>query len=520
MKFFKFIILFSSYFIIVCGNISINTNTHNNNNTHRNNHPNIHNNTHRNHFNLRNNHNNTHNIHRNNNNNTHNKNHINLHNNTHRNNHFNPRNNTHNINNHNITQNNSKNSNENSKNNDNKKSNNNKHNNNNNNDNKNNDIITTEIQLNKYYNNLIKSNTFNKNKDNNCSLQLLSNALNYASNNNHKELLLTTPCIDEESFGNYLSDYIESRICANITGLHFISLFNKSPSSSNSMISYLPEVIFNTNQNINGLEIAIKICTCHSICHENPYALLQSEVHMVRDILRPIVLQYYHENLMKKKNPPSILSTFWKSVLKSPYKQETSKLPEIPDVSIHYRCGDNTVGHYGFLAFPAFLNRIPANVSTIYILSESISRKSTERRVTRCNSILTSLLTFLSTHYPSATIGLIRGGNIFDDFIRLSLSSITICSVSTFCYYAGMSSINDVYFPITRLFAKATAPFYSSNIHWLDKYPSESVLLGQEIQYQPDKVLIRMLQSPTGSRPTPPPYIDLKKKPVQKYTTD
>lgn len=351
----------------------------------------------------------------------------------------------------------------------------------------------------------------------NCTLISLQESLLYAEKY-HPNILVTTPCIHHESFGNYLSDYLESRICANLTGLHYISLLSSS-SSSVSLLSSLPHSIYHPHASTNGIITAKKICTCYSICHENPYALLHSEVHMVRDILRPLVVTYYHQN-MKKRNSIELSKLFWKSSLKSSYLSHPSSLPLIPDVAIHYRCGDNVVGHYGFLSFPIFSNRIPNTTTTIYILSESISRKQTEKRIQRCNLILTSLLEYLEHHFPSATIGILRGGNIYDDFTRLSLSSMVICSVSTFCYYAGLTSMNTVYLPITRLFAKATTPFYSSNIHWLDRYPSEEILLGQHGQYLDDQQLLQYLHHPMGSRPLPPPYIDLKKKPVVKYSSD
>jgi hypothetical protein len=47
-----------------------------------------------------------------------------------------------------------------------------------------------------------------------------------------------------------------------------------------------------------------------------------------------------------------------------------TSLPLVPDAAIHYRCGDNFVGHYGFLPFRAFLATIP-KVVFFLVLFES-----------------------------------------------------------------------------------------------------------------------------------------------------
>jgi hypothetical protein len=43
-----------------------------------------------------------------------------------------------------------------------------------------------------------------------------------------------------------------------------------------------------------------------------------------------------------------------------------SKLPLVPDVAIHYRCGDNIVSHYGFLPFLSVM------LLAVYIISSKL----------------------------------------------------------------------------------------------------------------------------------------------------
>lgn len=146
-------------------------------------------------------------------------------------------------------------------------------------------------------------------------------------------------------------------------------------------------------------------------------------------------------------------------------------LPAIPDVAIHYRCGDNTVGHYGFLPFRAFTQIIQSPVQTIYIMTESSSRKSRDDQRIRCNLLLKSLHTYLVKSFPNTIVLLLRGQDIYTDLYRLTFANITICSVSTFCLYPAIANSNSAYFPVTRLAAKATKPYYGTSFHWVENPP-------------------------------------------------
>lgn len=248
---------------------------------------------------------------------------------------------------------------------------------------------------------------------------------------------------------------------------------------------------------------------------------------MVTDILRPVFDQ--HLNTMKENRheiEQYIMKNNWKSSLKLPYHNSATgslittvasvsrSLPMIPDVAIHYRCGDNTVGHYGYLAYPAFKRRIPPSSSTIYVMAENPSRKTNPLRSDQCNAILTGLFDYLTDEFPEASVVILRGANMYDDMTRLALANTTICSVSSFCIWPALSSTTKAYFPITRLIAKATAPVYDNkHFQWLDVFPDEIVLAGVKSKRMDNAHIVKFLNNPKGFRPQPPQYVlDRKKK--------
>jgi hypothetical protein len=230
---------------------------------------------------------------------------------------------------------------------------------------------------------------------------------------------------------------------------------------------------------------------------------------MVRDILRPVFDKHFVTMTEQKQEIENrITLSSWKSVVRSPHDDKSTSLPMIPDVSIHYRCGDNTVGHYGYLAFPAFKRRIPSNATTIYVMTENPSRKTNSQRTNQCNAILTGLFEYLKKEFVTSSIVILRGANMYDDMTRLALSKTTICSVSSFCIWPALSSTTMAYFPITRLIAKATAPVYDPrHFQWLDSFPDEIVLSGVKSKRMDNSQILKFLLKPKGFRPLPPQYV-------------
>jgi hypothetical protein len=154
------------------------------------------------------------------------------------------------------------------------------------------------------------------------------------------------------------------------------------------------------------------------------------------------------------------------------------QLPNVPDVTIQYRCGDN-IGFsyiYGILPFAAINSRIPPNSKYIYVLSDHPSRAVHSPYSGRCQLILQSLFEFLKESNPKSIIVVKRGGDLYLDYVRMALSKVLVCSASTFCLWPALANVQrggQVHFPLTALIANADdidlAPkSFGPNFHWIN----------------------------------------------------
>ena len=116
----------------------------------------------------------------------------------------------------------------------------------------------------------------------------------------------------------------------------------------------------------------------------------------------------------------------------------------------------------------------------------------------KCDVILTHLLKFLTQHFPSAAVLVLRGGNAFHDMTRMAYANQTFCSVSTYCFWPAVVSRERVYFPVTKLIAGGHEFKYHRGFEWLSStaYP---VLLGIRVRLQSVSETIKHLWG-TGSR--------------------
>mmetsp|Transcript_32282 Transcript_32282/g.30777 ORF Transcript_32282/g.30777 Transcript_32282/m.30777 type:complete len:387 (+) Transcript_32282:371-1531(+) len=304
-----------------------------------------------------------------------------------------------------------------------------------------------------------------------------------------RQILVNSPCLGSDSFGNYLGSYFESIACANKVGLDYISVAKvyepKTAHAMTSFISYLPNYIENKNTySFKKIKSLLQIhCQCPSNCHEQRNAEWINGLDIIKPIISNVLLKYLNLKLTKKNTivEKNDLSTV-------PY---TTKLPLIPDVAIHYRCGDNFVGYYGFLRFHVFKDKIPFNSKYIYILAEKRTRKTSKNPdlAMKCDSILHSLSTFLKLHFPNSVILVKRGDNLYIDMVRFAYARTTICSVSTFCLWPGIVNNGTVYFPRTKLIAggDVTVPL---GFIWLDE---KDLILGAENLYTPARELVYKL---------------------------
>jgi hypothetical protein len=276
-------------------------------------------------------------------------------------------------------------------------------------------------------------------------------------------IFVTTNCLGLDSLGNNLGSYFENVACSYFTGLHYISAVpiwepaeNDLPSPFLSKLPYLIEHPSPVADAKLAKEKINEICRCPGSCHERPLALWTKSLFLIKPILAQAVKYQYNSFL---DNPSSAVKNYTTVVPTDLTNvQADKKLPLIPDVAIHYRCGDNFVGHYGFLPFKAFKNILKEpydsnKIQTIYVLADSKDRKTKHKRhlVQKCDEIFNSLYRYLHQAFPKASIVIRRGDNIYLDFIRLSYARYTICSVSTFCLWPAVLNGRKAYFPQTRL---------------------------------------------------------------------
>lgn len=211
-----------------------------------------------------------------------------------------------------------------------------------------------------------------------------------------------------------------------------------------------------------------KNCPCPGSCHERPYAAWIKGIHFIK----PILIDALNYHIEKSQQQPKILSVTSSRNNDNSYSKTSESfqntivnnddltsvpigtiLPLIPDAAIHYRCGDNFIGHYGFVPFRAFKEKIPPDANTIYVLAEKKTRKTITKPHLQatCNVILNSLFGYLQENFPKATILIRRGDDLYLDMARLAYAKTVVCSVSTFCLWPAIINNGTAHFPRTRL---------------------------------------------------------------------
>ena len=359
-----------------------------------------------------------------------------------------------------------------------------------------------------FYQNLTVNFQFNVKKQEEHSL-FHSIQLTNQSKGWNNVLIFTREEDISHSFGNYLSDYLETRICANISNLHFYnplppsnptnpstttttittsttSITTSHPSKSTiirhnfplSRFIFHPHSISIHNKTIEEMK---KLCPCDRNCHGEINSLIFSHPFHVKEILLPL-FQLLETNFPKFISLSS--SNIWKITLRSLSLQQGGEqnqrkqpnlskksitsstistpdsihsIPSVPDVIIHYRCSDN-VRHkrMGLLTFQQFNHTLipPNTTQSIYIITEPLSRTSTGWHFPpgSCDSILTSLHEYLSNQFPKTTIVTLRGEPLLHDLYRIYSTKIIFCSASTFCYYpALLSPYSNYKYPLSSI---------------------------------------------------------------------
>ena len=300
------------------------------------------------------------------------------------------------------------------------------------------------------------------------------NADHWKSLSHGQPILVNSPCLGSDSMGNYLGSYFEIISCSYLSGLHYVAVAKAYEPLSKHMpsafISHLPDFLkHNSTVTPEKAREAIKMnCRCDNSCHEIPGAAWTKSLHIIRPM--------FVEALLFHLNDPSTPTRTIVNQTDISSEKVGRVLPLIPDAAIHYRCGDNFVGDYGFLPFRAIKDKIPLSSGTIYVLAEMRNRKTVERPhlASKCDAILHSLWKYLCHHFPKATVVVKRGDDIYVDMARLTFAKTTVCSVSTFCLWPAIASNGTAYFPRTNLVLRGTTSV-PLGFQWMS---SPSVVLG------------------------------------------
>jgi len=265
-------------------------------------------------------------------------------------------------------------------------------------------------------------------------------------------VLVSSACLGVDSLGNYLGNYLENAACAGKLGVPFVVVAKvyepRMRDAGNAFLNALPSVVASPQPALQAPKHlnAAAVCPCRESCQENPRALWTSNVETVVRPLLQMALAAHRATLAPNMTVDrGALST----------APAGSVLPLTPDAVVHYRCGDNFVGHYGFVPFPAVAARVPASARTIYILAEARNRKTQtaakQNLAAKCDVVLRALHQYLVGQFPRSVVLLQRGGDPYADLVRLADAPVLICSVSTFCLWPALASNGTVYFPVTPL---------------------------------------------------------------------
>lgn len=223
-------------------------------------------------------------------------------------------------------------------------------------------------------------------------------------------------------------------------------------------------------------ESMIKNCACEKYCWQDKSAPWIEYYHIIQSIMINAVTHHIESTDHKKTsfNPSVDLSINY-----SPKHIEL-----IPEVAIHYRCGDTVPSTtYGFLSFNTIISIIKSNImepESIYVLSDPPKRASIMFQeppfAKKCTPLLESFLKHLQKHFPKTTNIIVhRSGDPLVDFSRLALAKLTICSVSTFCLWPAIANKNKVYFPASSL-AGGYQPLSQSTVAAYKPLPTDSII--------------------------------------------
>lgn len=312
------------------------------------------------------------------------------------------------------------------------------------------------------------------------------------STNGGQVVLVGTPCLGTDSLGNTLTSYLENIACAYHAKMNYITVAkywdpNNMGGSLPVFLRTLPDVYEHPNP-VPTVELAKenlkKHCKCVGSCHERTNSLWYKTLDILKPIVRNALSDHMNNNTLHQNMTVGLTDISNVPIY--------TLLPVIPDSAIHYRCGDNFIGHYGFLPFRAFTSLIPKSARTIYVLAENKKRKANKAKQSICDAIFAGLYQYLHRHFPNATVVVRRGDNLFVDMYRLAQAPNMICSVSSFCLWPALINTSpDVHFPATKLILKGDTSI-NLGFKWILE---PSILKGAQLLVLPPQHVLSQLDN-------------------------
>lgn len=302
----------------------------------------------------------------------------------------------------------------------------------------------------------------------------------------NEEILVHSPCLGSDSIGNYLGDYFENILCAKYVNIHYCAVAKvwepKRKDRPPPFVANLPTQIANgrdksiqpwMDHQVKSSKELIKLyCKCQGSCHEKDFALWTKGTKYIREI--------FHNSLQYHLQATQTTRTIVRQEDLSNMNIGTM-LPLVPTVAIHYRCGDNFVGYYGFLPFHQIISRIPQDAKNIFVFAEKKTRKTSTRThaINICDSIFQKLFETLRKYFPNSSVLIQRGGDLYADMARLTYADVLICSVSTFCLWPAIASNGTAYFPKTKLISGGNTNLRDLGFQWITE---PRIVLGVEVE--------------------------------------
>mmetsp|Transcript_11377 Transcript_11377/g.11404 ORF Transcript_11377/g.11404 Transcript_11377/m.11404 type:complete len:475 (+) Transcript_11377:71-1495(+) len=333
-------------------------------------------------------------------------------------------------------------------------------------------------------------------------------------------------------YGNNFGKYMNSICCAYSAGLHSIAINMNAqdyPSSSAAYTAYesaLPPIILHPNPNTDyeGTAKSMRVCNAH----EGPWERhlpggMYDRIELVGEIVNTAVEAYLSSEYGREPERQSIpdknfssislpllshkhrkkeshnISTSTTSDISYSHSNKISEntsmnisqsstlnsslspslsLPLLPEVVVVFRCVDIVKwnGDYGFLNFNVYRHVIPSDARAIFINTEPLSynpmkHTDAKARVDICVKLITRLSSFLSEHFPHASVSILRG-NPHLSMCQINRASVVVSAPTTFTLFPAMANTRGhVYMGLTGLFADRKCVPLTEGFFWVTAPP-------------------------------------------------